>query len=59
MFCLIKWLFDDVYALNDTGSLIYMGSLYVAAFRDLRRVAPRRRRQGIDMTMVHKEIPVE
>ena len=30
MFCLIKWLFDDVYALNDTGSLIYMGSLYAA-----------------------------
>ena len=57
VFCLIKWLFDDVYGLNDTGSLIYMGSLYVAAFAIYAVSRLVRRRQGIDMTMVHKEIP--
>ena len=32
-FCLYKWMFDaDVYGLNDSGSLIYMGILYVVAF---------------------------
>jgi amino acid transporter len=59
VFCLIKWLFDDVYALNDTGSLIYMGSLYVAAFVIYAVSRVWRKRQGIDMRMVHKEIPVE
>jgi basic amino acid/polyamine antiporter, APA family len=59
VFSLIKWLFDDVYALNDTGSLIYMGSLYVAAFAIYAVSRLWRKRQGIDMTMVHKEIPAE
>ena len=59
VFCLVKWLFDDVYALNDTGSLIYMGSLYVVAFAIYAVSRLWRKRQGIDMTMVHKEIPVE
>jgi basic amino acid/polyamine antiporter, APA family len=59
VFCLIKWLFDDVYALNDSGSLIYMGSLYVAAFAIYAVSRIWRKRQGIDMSMVHKEIPVE
>lgn len=58
-FCLIKWLFDDVYALNDSGSLIYMGSLYVVAFAIYAISRIWRKRQGIDMSMVHKEIPVE
>ena len=58
-FCLYKWLFDDVYALNDSGSLIYMGSLYVVAFLIYAVSRLWRKRQGIDMTMVHKEIPVE
>ena len=59
VFCLYKWLFDDVYALNDSGSLIYMGSLYVVAFLIYAVSRLWRKRQGIDMTMVHKEIPVE
>ena len=58
-FCLYKWLFDDVYALNDSGSLIYMGSLYVVAFLIYAVSRLWRKRQGIDMAMVHKEIPVE
>ena len=59
VFCLIKWLFDDVYAINDSGSLIYMGSLYVLAIAIYAVSRIWRKRQGIDMTMVHKEIPVE
>ena len=59
VFCLVKWLFDDVYALNDSGSLIYMGSLYVAAFLIYAVSRVWRKRQGIDMAMVHKEIPAE
>jgi basic amino acid/polyamine antiporter, APA family len=59
VFCLIKWLTDDVYALNDTGSLIYMGALYVLAFAIYLGSRLLRKQQGIDMAMVHKEIPVE
>jgi basic amino acid/polyamine antiporter, APA family len=59
VFCLYKWLEDDTYALNDSGSLIYMGSLYVLALAIYIGSRLWRRRQGIDMTMVHKEIPAE
>jgi basic amino acid/polyamine antiporter, APA family len=59
VFCLVKWLTDDVYALNDTGSLIYMGALYVVAFGIYLGSRLLRKRQGIDMAMVHKEIPAE
>jgi basic amino acid/polyamine antiporter, APA family len=59
VFCLVKWLTDDVYALNDTGSLIYMGALYVVAFAIYLGSRLLRKRQGIDMAMVHKEIPAE
>jgi APA family basic amino acid/polyamine antiporter len=59
VFSLIKWLFDDVYALNDSGSLIYMGALYVLAFAIYGASRLWRKRQGIDMAMVHKEIPAE
>ena len=59
VFCLVKWLTDDVYALNDTGSLIYMGALYVVALAIYVGSRLFRKRQGIDMAMVHKEIPAE
>jgi basic amino acid/polyamine antiporter, APA family len=59
VFCLYKWLQDDTYALNDTGSLIYMGALYVLALAIYVGSRLWRKRQGIDMTMVHKEIPAE
>jgi APA family basic amino acid/polyamine antiporter len=58
-FSLYKWLTDDLYALNDKGSLIYMGILYAIAFAIYLGSRLFRRQQGIDMTMVHKEIPVE
>jgi basic amino acid/polyamine antiporter, APA family len=59
VFCLVKWLTDDLYALNDTGSLIYMGALYVVAFAIYLGSRLLRKQQGIDMAMVHKEIPAE
>jgi basic amino acid/polyamine antiporter, APA family len=65
-FCLYKWIDAEVYGLNDSGSLldpsgslIYMGILYVVAFAIYLGSRLVRRRQGIDMTMVHKEIPAE
>jgi APA family basic amino acid/polyamine antiporter len=59
VFCLYKWLQDDVYGLNDEGSLIYMGVLYLVALAIYVGSRLLRRRQGIDMAMVHKEIPAE
>ena len=59
VFCLYKWIQDDVYGLNDSGSLIYMGVLYVVALAIYVGSRLLRKRQGIDMTMVHKEIPAE
>ncbi|MBD0281664.1 MAG: APC family permease [Thermoleophilaceae bacterium] len=59
VFCLYKWLQDDVYGLNDSSSLIYMGVLYVIALVIYIGSRIVRRRQGIDMAMVHKEIPAE
>ena len=59
VFCLYKWIQDDVYGLNDSGSLIYMGVLYVIALGIYLGSRLLRKQQGIDMAMVHKEIPAE
>jgi len=59
VFCLYHWIKDDVYGLNDSGSLIYMGILYVVAFGIYVASRLLRKQQGIDMAMVHKEIPAE
>src|ERR671916_1118427 len=55
VFCLVKWITDDVYGLNDSGSLLYMGILYVVALGIYLGSRLLRKRQGIDMAMVHKE----
>jgi basic amino acid/polyamine antiporter, APA family len=59
VFCLYKWIQDDVYGLNDSGSLIYMGVLYAIALAIYLGSRLLRKQQGIDMAMVHKEIPAE
>jgi APA family basic amino acid/polyamine antiporter len=59
VFCLYKWIQDDVYGLNDSGSLIYMGVLYAIALGIYLGSRLLRKQQGIDMAMVHKEIPAE
>jgi basic amino acid/polyamine antiporter, APA family len=54
-----KWFQDDLYAVNNRDSLVFMGIMYALAI--LIYVAARiyRRRQGIDLRAVHEEIPVE
>jgi amino acid transporter len=58
-FCIFQWLKDPVYGSNNHGSLIYMGCLYgvALAIYVVSRIV--RRRQGMDLGMVYKEIPVE
>jgi basic amino acid/polyamine antiporter, APA family len=58
-FCLIAWLVNDNYFVNNPSSLIFMGAMYVLAI--VLYVVARlvRRRQGIDLGLVNKEIPVE
>jgi len=58
-FCLIAWLVNDNYFVNNPSSLIFMGAMYVLAI--VLYVVARlvRRRQGIDLGLINKEIPVE
>ena len=59
MFCLVEWLSNDLYFVNNKGSLIYMGAMYVLAIAVFVIARIVRNRQGIDLSLVNKEIPVE
>jgi basic amino acid/polyamine antiporter, APA family len=56
---LYEWLSNDLYFVNSHDSLYYMGGMYVLAI--VIYVAARlvRKRQGIDLGLINKEIPVE
>jgi APA family basic amino acid/polyamine antiporter len=58
-FNLYEWLSNGNYFVNNKTSLVYMGAMYVLAI--VVYVAARliRRRQGIDLGLINKEIPVE
>jgi APA family basic amino acid/polyamine antiporter len=58
-FNLYEWLTNASYGVNNRDSLYYMAAMYVLAI--VLYVAARliRRRQGIDLGMINKEIPVE
>jgi amino acid transporter len=58
-FALYEWFTNDLYAVNDRNTLIYMGSFYVLAIVIYFGSRFYRRNQGIDMRMVHSEIPAE
>jgi APA family basic amino acid/polyamine antiporter len=58
-FCLFKWLQDDTYGINDGGSLIFMGGLYLLAIAIFAGSRIYRRRQGMDLSMAYGEIPAE
>jgi amino acid transporter len=58
-FCLYEWLFNDLYYVNNRSSLIYMGAMYVLAIVVFIAARLIRRRQGIDLGLINKEIPVE
>jgi amino acid transporter len=59
VFCLVEWLSNDLYFVNNKGSLIYMGAMYVLAIAVFVTARIVRNRQGIDLSLVNKEIPVE
>ena len=56
---LYEWLTNSAYGVNNHDSLYFMGAMYVLAI--LVYVVARivRRRQGIDLSLINKEIPVE
>ena len=54
-----KWFADDLYAVNNKTSLWFMGSMYLLALVIYVVARVYRARQGIDLSAVHKEIPVE
>src|SRR5215471_5224770 len=58
-FCLYEWLFNNNYYVNNNDSLIYMGSMYLLAIVVFVAARLIRRRQGIDLGLINKEIPVE
>jgi amino acid transporter len=58
-FNLYHWFTNDLYAINNKESLVFMGSMYVLALVIYVVAKIYRRSQGIDLGAIHKEIPVE
>jgi len=56
---LIEWLSNNLYFVNKPSSLVYMGSMYVLAIVIYVGARIIRNRQGIDLSLINKEIPVE
>jgi hypothetical protein len=59
VFCLVEWLSNKLYFVNNVSSLIYMGANYVLAIVIFVAARIIRNRQGIDLSLINKEIPVE
>jgi amino acid transporter len=58
-FNLYEWLTNSLYFVNSRDSLYYMGGMYVLAIVVYVGARLVRRRQGIDLGLINKEIPVE
>jgi basic amino acid/polyamine antiporter, APA family len=58
-FCLYEWLSRKIYGSNNVSSLFYMLAMYVLALAIFVIAHIVRRRQGIDLGLINKEIPVE
>jgi basic amino acid/polyamine antiporter, APA family len=58
-FNLYEWLRNSAYGVNNPVSLYYMGALYVLALAIYIIARVVRSRQGIDLGLINKEIPVE
>jgi APA family basic amino acid/polyamine antiporter len=58
-YCLYEWLSNSAYGVNNNDSLIYMGAMYVLALVIYAGARVVRSRQGIDLSLINKEIPVE
>ena len=59
VFNLYWWLKDSSYGVNNHNSLYFMAALYVLAILVYVTARIVRRRQGIDLGLINKEIPVE
>src|SRR5215475_5814741 len=59
VFCLYEWFSNSLYFVNNKGSLVFMGAMYVLAIIVYALARVLRKRQGIDLGLVNKEIPVE
>ncbi|HEY6501640.1 MAG TPA: APC family permease [Streptosporangiaceae bacterium] len=58
-FNLYEWLSNSLYFVNSHAALIYMGAMYVLAIVIYVVARVVRNRQGIDLGLINKEIPVE
>jgi amino acid transporter len=58
-FCLYEWLSNSLYFVNSRDSLYFMAAMYVLAVLLFIVARVVRRRQGIDLGLINKEIPVE
>jgi amino acid transporter len=58
-FNLYEWLTNSNYGVNSNDSLLYMAGMYVLAIVIYIVARLVRRRQGIDLGLINKEIPVE
>jgi basic amino acid/polyamine antiporter, APA family len=58
-FNLWHWFTNDLYAINDPDSLLFMGSMYLLALVIYVVAKVVRKQQGIDLAAIHQEIPVE
>jgi basic amino acid/polyamine antiporter, APA family len=58
-FNLYEWLSNAAYGVNNKDSLYYMGAMYVLAIVIYVVARIVRSRQGIDLGLINKEIPVE
>jgi APA family basic amino acid/polyamine antiporter len=59
LFNLWKWFTNDLYAVNNKDSLYFMGAMYVLALVIYVVAKVYRKRQGIDLNSIYREIPVE
>jgi basic amino acid/polyamine antiporter, APA family len=59
VYCLVEWLWKDAYGVNSHDSLVYMGLMYLLAIVLYVGARIIRNRQGIDLSLINKEIPVE
>jgi APA family basic amino acid/polyamine antiporter len=59
VYSLIEWLSNDSYFVNSHDSLYYMAAMYILAIVLYVGARIIRNRQGIDLSLINKEIPVE
>jgi len=58
-YCLYEWFHNSLYFVNNRDSLYFMGAMYVLAIIVYVFARLIRKRQGIDLGLINKEIPVE